>query len=46
MTQGSKIITYWAVGIVGVVVVLVVLAYLAGWFDPAGWFEPAATGAS
>ncbi len=30
MTQGSKIITYWALGIAGVVVVLVVLAYVAG----------------
>ena len=33
MTQGNKIITYWAVGIVGVLVVLVVLAYVDGWFE-------------
>ena len=33
MTQGNKIITYWAVGIVGVLVVLVVLAYVYGWYE-------------
>ena len=40
MTQQNKIITYWAVGIVGVLVVFVVLAYFLG------YFEPAATGNS
>ena len=33
MTQGSKIITYWVVGIVGGLVVLVALAYVAGLFE-------------
>ena len=40
MTQGNKIITYWALVIAAVVLVLVVLAYVYG------WIEPAATGTS